>query len=226
MPLSVGEPLNRVDGPMKVTGRATYTADFRIPNLVHAVLATSSIAKGRIVSIDTADAEGVPGVLAVLTHKSNLKLAKDPTAVDRSQPADRALQVLQDDRIFYSNQPIGVAVATTFEAAREAAAKIHARYSVETPSVRIEQNLASAYIPKTAGSGSDPSQTHRGNIEQGLSAGDVRIEEIYSHSISIPIRRWNRTRPPPCGTARTGSPCTKQPRESSGIGSACLSSWD
>jgi len=180
MPLAVGEPLDRVDGRMKVTGSALYTADFRIPDVVHGVLAVSSIAKGRIASLDTQDAENVPGVLAVLTHKSNLKLAKDPMVVDPGSPADRALQLLQGDRIYYSNQPIAIAVATSLEAARQAASIVRVRYSAETPAVRIEQSLGTAYIPKKAGSGGDPSTSQRGNVEQGLASGDVRLEEVYT----------------------------------------------
>ena len=96
--MSVGQPIERVDGRLKVTGRATYTADQNIPNLAFGVLVASAIAKGRIASIDTAAAERVPGTLAVLTHKSGLKLAKDPSQVDPGSPADRSLQLLQDDR--------------------------------------------------------------------------------------------------------------------------------
>jgi xanthine dehydrogenase YagR molybdenum-binding subunit len=84
--MSVGQPIERVDGRLKVTGRATYTADQNIPGLVFGVLVTSAIAKGRIASIDTRAAERVPGTLTVLTHKSGLKLAKDPTQVDLGYP--------------------------------------------------------------------------------------------------------------------------------------------
>ena len=84
---------------LKVTGKATYTADQNIPNLAYGVLVTSAIAKGRIASIDTRAAARQPGVLAILTHKDKLKLAKDPTEVAAGSPADRALQLLQDDRI-------------------------------------------------------------------------------------------------------------------------------
>jgi xanthine dehydrogenase YagR molybdenum-binding subunit len=70
VPLAVGEPLDRVDGRLKVTGRAPYTADQKIPNVAHAVLVTSAIARGRIVSIDTTVADRVPGTLTVLTHKN------------------------------------------------------------------------------------------------------------------------------------------------------------
>ena len=89
MPTAIGQPLDRVDGPLKVTGKATYTADQNIPNLAYAVLVTSAIAKGTIASMDTRAAEREPGVLAVLTHKDKPRLAKDPTEVAAGSPADR-----------------------------------------------------------------------------------------------------------------------------------------
>ena len=180
MHTAIGQPLNRVDGRLKVTGKAPYTADHNVPHLVHAVLLTSAIAKGRIASINTAKAKRVPGVLAVLTHQSGLKLAKDPTKVDPSSPADRALQLLQDDRIHYSNQPIAVAVAETFEAAREAASLIKVQYEAETPAVRLDQGLANAYIPKKAGGAGDPGESHRGDFERAFAGAPTRLEEIYS----------------------------------------------
>jgi len=182
MPKAIGQPLDRVDGRLKVTGKATYTADHNIPNLVHAVLATSAIAKGRTVSIDTRAAERVPGVMAVFTHKDKdkLKLAKDPTKVEPSSPADRAIQLLQDDRIFYSNQPIAVAVAETFEAALEAAALVRAQYAEQSPSIRLDQGLPKAYIPKKAGGAGDPGKSSRGNFDSEFAHAALRMEEIYT----------------------------------------------
>ena len=180
MPEAVGEPLDRVDGRLKVTGAATYTADWNIPGVAHAVLKVSAIAAGRIASIDTSAASRVPGVLAVLTHKDRIKLAKDPAAVDPSSPADRALQVLQDDRIFYGNQPIAVAVAETFEAACEAADRIVVRYEEKQPSISFESGLANSYVPKKAGGAGDPGESKRGDAKLALENAAVRMEEIYS----------------------------------------------
>ena len=132
----IGQPLTRVDGRLKVTGRATYTAEHNIPNLTYATLVMSSIAKGRIASIDTAAAERAPGVLAVLTHRNRMPLAKDPMQIEEGAgPADRKLQLLQDDRVYYANQPVAIVVAETLEAAQEAAALIKVRYTVEPHSV-------------------------------------------------------------------------------------------
>ncbi len=172
--------MDRVDGRLKVTGRATYTADQNIPGLVHAVLVTSAIAKGRIESIETSAAEKVPGTLAVLTHKSHLKLAKDPGQVDPSSPADRALQLLQDDRIFYGNQPIAVAVGETLESAFEAAERVVVRYETHTPSVTLKVGENESYVPKKMGGSGDPARSQRGDPAGALAAADFRVEEIYS----------------------------------------------
>src|SRR5438067_9747487 len=146
--MSIGEPIDRVDGRLKVTGRATYTADQNIPGVVFGVLVTSAIAKGRIASMDTRAAERVRGVIAVLSHKNRPKVAKDPTQVDPGSPADRALQLLQDDRIFYGNQPIAIAVAETLETAFEAADRVVVGYEKQKPSVTLEEGPAAAYVPK------------------------------------------------------------------------------
>jgi xanthine dehydrogenase YagR molybdenum-binding subunit len=180
MPNSVGQPIDRVDGSLKVTGHALYTADQQVPNLAHAVMLTSSIAKGRIASMDTSAAERAPGVIAVLTHRSGLKLAKDPSQVSPGSPADRALQLLQDDRVLYSNQPIAVAVAETFEAAWDAASRIEVRYSEVRPSVRLDDHIASAYVPQKAGGAGDPGESSRGDFEPAFQGSYARIKETYS----------------------------------------------
>ncbi len=178
MEQSVGKSISRVDGILKVTGNAIYTADQPIAGLAHAVLAVSSIARGNIVSIDTRDAERVAGVFAVLTHKSGMKLAIDPTKVGSSQPADRALQLLQDERVFYGNQPIAVAVAETLEAASEAAERVRVLYDSQAPSITL--NGPDSYVPKKAGGAGDPGQSRRGDPEKAMNTADFRMEEIYS----------------------------------------------
>ena len=65
---AVGQPISRIDGRLKVTGGARYTADIPLDGIAHAAIVYSTIANGRTVSIDTAAAEKAPGVLAVLTH--------------------------------------------------------------------------------------------------------------------------------------------------------------
>ena len=81
----IGDPVDRIDGPPKVTGAALYPSDFTFPELTHAVLVQSTIAAGSIKGIDVAKADAAPGVLAVITHENAPALAEAPTA--RFDPA-------------------------------------------------------------------------------------------------------------------------------------------
>ena len=84
----VGEPVDRVDGPLKVTGAAPYPSDFTFPGLVYAALVQSTIAAGTIRSIDAEEAKAAPGVLAVITHENAPTLADGPmTTIGPSAPA-------------------------------------------------------------------------------------------------------------------------------------------
>ena len=65
----VGDPVDRVDGPLKVRGAAAYPSDVRYAGMVYAALVQSTIAAGMITSIDIAEAEAAPGVLAVLRYR-------------------------------------------------------------------------------------------------------------------------------------------------------------
>lgn len=176
----IGEALDRVDGRLKVTGSATYTAEHRVEDLAYAVLVTSSIARGRIVAIETAAARQARGVLAVLTHQDHLKLAMDPKEVQAGSPADRALQLLQDDRVYYANQPVAVAIGETLESAQEAAGLVKIRYATEKPSVTLNRPLSEFYLPEKLGGPGEPAESIRGNVDAGLASADARIEYAYT----------------------------------------------
>ncbi len=180
MPDAIGQPLDRVDARLKVTGQATYTAEHKIPNVAHAVLVTSPIAKGRILSVNTAAAERVTGVLAIMTNRNAPKLAKNPMDNTNGGPADRKLQVLQDDQVLYANQPVAVAIADTLEAAYEAAGLVKVRYAREPHSVNMDHGLPKAYVPKKMGGAGDPAQSARGDMAAGLSQAHTRIDQTYT----------------------------------------------
>src|SRR5260370_14456140 len=67
----IGRDTPRVDGPLKVTGRAQYTSDFHFPGLLYAIPVEATIANGRVVKLDTAAAEKMPGVRAIF-HRQNI----------------------------------------------------------------------------------------------------------------------------------------------------------
>ena len=82
----IGQPISRVDGRQKVTGRATYAAEFDVPGHAHGAIVRSGVAKGRIASIDITVAERAPGVIAVVTHRAliaeRLRSADAPSVKD------------------------------------------------------------------------------------------------------------------------------------------------
>src|SRR6266403_712834 len=67
----IGRDTRRVDGPYKVTGLAQYTSDFRFPGMLYAVPVEATIANGRVLKLDTATAEKMPGVRAIF-HRENI----------------------------------------------------------------------------------------------------------------------------------------------------------
>ena len=174
----VGQPISRIDGVLKVTGRATYAYEHQIPNAVYAVMVVSTIAKGRIVSMNTEAAERAQGVLAVMTHQNSLKL-ESLKSQTKQQSVGRLLQVLQDDIVRYANQPIGVVVADTFENAKAAAGLIEVKYAAQPPHVDLESRLGEAYEPPKSGGGGDPSSSKRGDMQAGLAQADARIDYVY-----------------------------------------------
>jgi xanthine dehydrogenase YagR molybdenum-binding subunit len=180
----IGEPMDRVDGRLKVTGRAPYAYEHQVPGAAYAVLIMSTIAKGRIVSIDTGPAGRSHGVLLVMTHLNAPKLPRLQNQ-PKKPPTGRVLQVLQDNVVRYANQPIGVVIAETLEAAIEGAHLVEVKYAAERPQIDLESRLAQAFTPEKVGGAQDPALSHRGDVDAGLRDAAVRIEHIYSTPFEV-----------------------------------------
>lgn len=126
---SIGQPLTRREGVLKTTGTARYAADKHPPGMVYAVLAISSIARGRVTALDVAAAKAHPGVIEVMTPANAPKLALDPDA--KLHPFMFRMELLQNDIVRDAKQPIAVMVADTLEAATEGAALLAPRYEAD-----------------------------------------------------------------------------------------------
>lgn len=173
---AIGKPMNRVDGHLKVTGAAHYSAEFPLENLVHAVLIGSSITRGTIKSIDTSVAEKSPGVIAILTHLNAPKFKEMP-GMSKGGAAAEVRIPLVDGNIYHNGQYVGVVVADTLERASHAASLVRVAYD-EQPFV-TEMEREKAVMPKGA-VGFRPADIARGNLEQGLAEAEVRVEETYT----------------------------------------------
>ncbi|CAO4177775.1 xanthine dehydrogenase family protein molybdopterin-binding subunit [Methylorubrum aminovorans] len=171
---SIGQPLTRCDGLLKVTGQATYAADNRPEGLLHAVVAVSRIARGRVASLDVAAAKAHPGVVEVMTGANAPRLAQDPDAKDN--PFMFRLDLLQNDRVRYAHQPIAVVIAQTLEAATEGAELLAPRYEIDPP--RIGLDADEPLEPEGVGAG-DKTIVTRGDVEAGLGRAERRVEATY-----------------------------------------------
>jgi xanthine dehydrogenase YagR molybdenum-binding subunit len=171
---NIGQPLTRQDGILKVTGRARYAADNHPAGMLYAVLAVSSIARGRVAGLDVQAAKALPGVVDVMTPANKPKPAQDPD--EKSNPFMFRLDLLQNDRVRYANQPIAVVIADTLEAATEGAALLAPRYEAEPARVGLDSD--DSFVPPAVGVG-NPSEVRYGDIEAGLAAAGHRIEATY-----------------------------------------------
>ncbi|MFC5408569.1 xanthine dehydrogenase family protein molybdopterin-binding subunit [Larkinella bovis] len=175
--------LDRVDGRVKVTGAATYSAEYRFDNLVHAVLITSEIAKGRISSIDAKTAGAAPGVRAVLSHLNSPGV---PGYGPAKQPAERAplgtaFRVFYDNLIYFSGQPVAVVVADTLEQARYAAALVRVQYEQEPHRTDFEANQAKAVLPLgVQRNKTSPFQDYQRGNPDAVQTAEVRLEATYT----------------------------------------------
>jgi xanthine dehydrogenase YagR molybdenum-binding subunit len=171
---SIGQPLTRRDGVLKVKGEARYAADNHPQGMLHAVLAVSTIARGRVTFLDVAAARSHPGVVEVMTPANRPALAEDPDA--KTNPFMFRLDLLQNDQVRYANQSIAVVIAETLEAATEGAALLAPRY--ETQPARVGLDAAESFVPAGVGLG-NPSEVRRGDVEAGLAAATKRIDATY-----------------------------------------------
>lgn len=182
----VGKGRSRVDGPLKVTGRAMYASDHCFPGMLYAVPVGATIANGKLDSVDASLAEKMPGVRAVY-HRANIgKLFKVAINKDFSSPGmtmlDENRPPFHDDVIRYYGQYIAVIVADTFEQAKAAARKVRAAYTSEKPNVRSEllsenKDKDSKSAPTTAEAPSVESE--RGHAEKAFASADTKIDATY-----------------------------------------------
>ncbi|WP_445503618.1 xanthine dehydrogenase family protein molybdopterin-binding subunit [Microvirga sp. G4-2] len=178
----IGQPVSRVDGRHKVTGQATYAAEFDQPNQAYAAIVRSAVANGRIASIDSTAAERAPGVLAVVTHENAPKLAYAPHKGSTDPEVGERLHVLQDDRVVHHGQPVALVIADTLEQASYAATLVHIAYAPEsgtTDVTRVEPVLPTQQ--KTDQGTTQPPEIQRGNPQEALAVAEVRVDQTYVH---------------------------------------------
>ncbi len=186
----VGQPIHRIDGQLKTTGRAKYAYEWHDPKVpyVYGYPVGSAIAKGRITSMDVSAAKNAPGVLAVVTA---------PEVGERKKGKFNTAKLFGGDEIQHYHQAVAVVVAETFEQARAAAALVKVEYAEEPGAFDLKSAMKTAVKPKDAGGA--PPDTAVGDFDGAFKAAPVSFEATYttpdqSHSMMEPhasIAAWD-----------------------------------
>jgi xanthine dehydrogenase YagR molybdenum-binding subunit len=176
----IGRMTPRIDGPLKVSGTAQYASDFHFPGMLYAVPVEATIANGRVVKLDTAAAENMPGVRAIF-HRANIgKIFRsvmgkgmEGICVERRPP-------FEDDIVRYYGQYVALAVADTFETAKAAADAVRVTYSKDKPNVKkdLKADDDPAVIETTYGP-EHRLQSERGDAETAFASAPVKVDQTY-----------------------------------------------
>jgi xanthine dehydrogenase YagR molybdenum-binding subunit len=175
----IGRPLDRVDGPLKVTGRAKYAYEYASQaEAACGFIVSAAIAKGRVVGVDVRDAERASGVLLVLTQ-DNAPPQTPWGPVDLPDRFARAEPALDSDAVRYFGFPIAFVVAETFEQARAAAALVRPRYASASGEYDLHAAAPHAVNPGTIDGGA-PADTAVGDFEAVFATAAVKIDTLYT----------------------------------------------
>jgi xanthine dehydrogenase YagR molybdenum-binding subunit len=172
-PMSViGKAQPRVDGPLKVSGKAMYTSDHHFPGMLYAVPVCSTIANGEIQGLDVRAASMMPGVRAIF-HRGNIgrlfrAVVNHEFGADMSH-LDETRAPLEDDVVRYYGQYVALAVADTFEHAVAAADAVKVTYREQTPNV--DESLAPEINQKV--------ESERGDPEKAFAEAEIQVDQTY-----------------------------------------------
>ncbi|HVJ43043.1 MAG TPA: xanthine dehydrogenase family protein molybdopterin-binding subunit [Dongiaceae bacterium] len=174
----VGSSLSRVDGPLKVRGKARFAAEVAVEGLTYAALAYSTIARGRIATLETDRADQAPGVVLVMTYRNAPRM--QPPAVIMTQPQAAgmsSLPVMQDDSIHWNGEPVALVLAETQEQADHAASLISVTYEAEPASLIFDQAKRRARRPERILR--DETTIKIGDADQALAQAGIKIDLTY-----------------------------------------------
>jgi len=171
---ATGAPLNRIDGVQKVTGAAKYAYEYPVEGVTYVFPVQSTIAKGRVVSIDASAARALPGVIAMLSHENAPRIAP----LD-----DQDLAVFQSDAVAYRGQFVAAVVAETLETARQAASMVAVRYEDQPHDVELRADRSDLYKPEYVPQKAAPfyaADSAQGDVEAALAAAPVSLDHTYT----------------------------------------------
>ena len=176
----IGKPQPRVDGPLKVSGLAMYATDHHFPGLLYAVPVEATIANGRVLKLETAAAEKMPGVRAIF-HRANIgKIFRSVKGKGFENICIERRPPFEDDVVRYYGQYVALAVADTFEAAKAAADAVLVTYDKQKPNV--ETDLKADNDPEVVETPYGPEnrlQSERGDPDGAFASAPVKLDQTF-----------------------------------------------
>ncbi|GLW71053.1 xanthine dehydrogenase [Kitasatospora phosalacinea] len=169
-PVAIGLDLPRRDGAAKVRGTAVYAYETPVENPAYAHPVQATVARGRVTALDTAAAEVLDGVLAVLTPATAERLASTE---------DRELAALQDDGVAFRGQVVALVVADSSETARHAAALVRVTYAQEPHDSELRADRDDLYAPERVNP-DFPTDTVEGDVAAATAVAAVVVEQTYT----------------------------------------------
>src|SRR3982075_3817613 len=174
----IGKPQPRIDGPLKVSGKAQYTSDFHFSGMLYAVPVEATIANGKVTKLDTSAAEKMPGVRAIF-HRENIgKIFRSTLGPGFSGVCEERRPPFEDDVVRYYGQYIALAVADTFESAKAAADAVRATYTKDKPNVETDLKadddpdvVATTFAPR------ERLQSQRGDADASFARAPVELDQ-------------------------------------------------
>ncbi|RFU47928.1 xanthine dehydrogenase family protein molybdopterin-binding subunit [Paraburkholderia sp. DHOC27] len=173
----IGAPINRIDGPLKVCGRATFAAEFPLEGVTYAALKYSTVARGRIVAIDTAAAEAALGVVLVMTYQNAPRLKPMPAFMTQPKAAGGDnLPIMQDDQVHWNGQPVALVLAATQEQADHAQSLINVTYEAGSDGVTA--------LAEAKANGSEPGVFQGEPLKLAIEDAEAMLAQA-PHSIDV-----------------------------------------
>ncbi|MDN5288640.1 MAG: xanthine dehydrogenase YagR molybdenum-binding subunit [Mucilaginibacter sp.] len=169
---SSSDGMSRIDGRLKVTGAAKYSAEYTVEGLTYGVLVGSTITNGTITSMDTKAAEHAPGVLAVVTHLNAPKVPGFQPDPSKPAPKKGPLKIFDDNKIVYNGQPIALVIADTYERALYGASLVKAQYNKEPHQTSLQESIGKGYPPHGDG-------LYKRGTEDAWKLAPFKVEQEY-----------------------------------------------
>lgn len=175
----IGRPISRVDGKAKVTGNAKYAGEFGDDSVAFGVVISSPVAKGKIISINRDQAMALPGVLQIFSHENVQGLAFfNSSYADQDSAPGKHFRPLHSADIMFSQQPIALVVAETFELANYAATLVRFEFETEEPTTDLKANEKNAHDPQGKKTGFNKPKS-KGKFDKVFPKSPVQIETEY-----------------------------------------------